>query len=225
MRSAGFTSSWAITRKGSSTASGPWTCSGSWTTSSSRPTLLTASPGLPPPRPPRRGRRPLPAGGGPVPRLWRPRIRGRSWARLGDTYLAADDPASAGAAWQHALAILDELGDPDAARLARGWKSWRTPPIGAPRRSTTTSNRVGKAAPPATPQRRGCQIQWPLRVQIAPGRVRCSAVVTPPGAEQQLRSWRPAVSDPELSKSSFRVAARSAGFTCCADPERIVNCC
>jgi DNA-binding SARP family transcriptional activator/Tfp pilus assembly protein PilF len=40
-----------------------------------------------------------------------------SWTSLGDTHLAADDPASAGAAWQHALAILDELGHPGAEQV------------------------------------------------------------------------------------------------------------
>jgi DNA-binding SARP family transcriptional activator/tetratricopeptide (TPR) repeat protein len=40
-----------------------------------------------------------------------------TWVGLGDTYLAADDPASASAAWRNALAILDDLGHPDAAHV------------------------------------------------------------------------------------------------------------
>jgi tetratricopeptide (TPR) repeat protein len=39
------------------------------------------------------------------------------WACLGDTYQAAGDSASARAAWHNALAILDDLGHPDAAQV------------------------------------------------------------------------------------------------------------
>jgi tetratricopeptide (TPR) repeat protein len=40
-----------------------------------------------------------------------------AWACLGDTYLAAGDSTSAGAAWHSALAILDDLSHPDAAQV------------------------------------------------------------------------------------------------------------
>jgi hypothetical protein len=40
-----------------------------------------------------------------------------TWACLGDTYLAADDQASAYTAWHNAVVILDEFDHPDAARI------------------------------------------------------------------------------------------------------------
>ncbi len=48
------------------------------------------------------------------------------WACLGDTYLAAGDSASARAAWDNALAILDDLGHPDAAQVREKLKTLNT---------------------------------------------------------------------------------------------------
>jgi len=47
-------------------------------------------------------------------------------ACLGDTYLAAGDSGAAGTAWRKALAILDDLGHPDAARVRAKLKTLGT---------------------------------------------------------------------------------------------------